>query len=103
MEEIDPITGEKRPCRCHEQSDSLAAGGDDAMPTSDEVEAALAELEGAAGAEDGLSLELAALGDALEGDDVFELERLRGEPTTSLFDLIALAERYPGLRISIGF
>jgi hypothetical protein len=75
------------------------------MPTMGDVETALAALggDGGSGSADGLELELASLDDALAATETFELERVSSPPAIGMEDLLALAERYPGLKITLSF
>ena len=105
MNSNDPFAEpQKKPCKCHEHETALsgaelAAG---AMPTIDDVETALAEL-GAAAAPESLELELAALDAALDDVESFELDSISSGPGVGMEELLALAERYPGLKITFSF
>src|SRR5690348_6327394 len=107
MDSTDPFAPATKPCHCHDNdpvelsADPLAGP----MPTVSDVEAALAELGGAAvtAAPESLELEFAALDDALSSIDAFELERASSLPAVGLEDLLALAERYPGLKVTLSF
>lgn len=104
MDSTDPFAPVKKPCHCHDNAagdlapESLAGP----MPTVDDVEAALAELGGSA-APESLELEFAALDDALSSIDAFAVERDSSPPAVGIEDLLALAERYPGLKVTLSF
>jgi hypothetical protein len=78
-----------------------------AIPTDDELDRALQDASGggdvAASAGSDISFDLMDLENALAAGEGFEFESAAEEEEPSLRSLIALAERYPGLKVSISF
>jgi hypothetical protein len=101
MQPHDPFATAKKPCKCHERNgaDPFAEPLASAMPSEQDIESALAEL-GSSAAPESLELELAALDEALSEADAFELEQFASPPAIAIEDVLALVERYPGLKIT---
>lgn len=87
-----PVPAKKSPCGCGGSNVSLGEGGGGLAA---ELESALNDLGGGSG------------GDLFGVDDsLLDSELLFGDlqqPSLSLQDFVALAEQYPGLKITISF
>lgn len=92
----------KADCKCNEATLAPVFAGADA-PDDATLDSVLAALEGDGSADYGGELELEAAD--LDLDEDFELEDLggAGESGPALGELIVLAERNPGLKITISF
>lgn len=92
----------KTDCKCNEVASAPALAGADALDDAT-LDSVLAAVEGEVSADYGADLELDAAD--LDLDEDFELEELDGaeESGPALSELIVLAERNPGLKITISF
>jgi hypothetical protein len=86
-------------CGCGGQFGSFEG---DTLPPPEEMEAALEECM-SAGATADSELDLALDDDLLLAEDELALPDLAGAEGVDLKSLIALAEQYPGLKISLSF
>jgi hypothetical protein len=82
--------------------EELRVGESESLPSEAELSAALESLEGES-AEDPFALELEAAEELLSPDEELAFAASERADIPSLQGLLAIAERYPGLKITFSF
>lgn len=88
------VSAAEKPCGCHEKSENPFGDVEGAAAGSNDL---LAELELAVS---GLGAEFADSSQQLTAEEAFEFASVAGDSGTSLEDIVALVEQYPGLKIT---
>ena len=104
LADFERLTARDADCGCGkaaaEMEDATFEGGA-ALPTEEELTAALDAVESEAG--DAFALELEGADQLLDAEEELAFSGVEQTDTPTLHAMLAMAERYPGLKITFSF